>query len=83
MKRNFMYLITDMISNDIKEKNLDTTVVTPTQQAVEQAKNEVRHELSINRAKKEKLIKLEVGEMRKRLKARRLRRRKTKNKKKL
>ena len=40
------------ISNDI-DKNLDVTVVTLTQQAVEQAKNEVRHELSINRAKKE------------------------------
>ena len=39
------------ISNDSKDKNLDVTVVTPTQQAVEQAKNKVRHELSINRAK--------------------------------
>ena len=42
-------------SNDIKDKNLDVTIVTPTQHAVEQAKNEVRHELSINRAKKRKI----------------------------
>ena len=41
--------------NDIKDKNLDVTVVTPTQQAVEQAKNEVRHALSINRARKRKI----------------------------
>ena len=43
------------ISNETKDKNLDVTVVTPTQQAVEQAKNEVRQELSINRAKKRKI----------------------------
>ena len=43
------------ISNDSKDKNLDVTVVTPTQQAVEQAKNEVRQELSINRTKKRKI----------------------------
>ena len=42
------------ISNETKDKNLDVTVVTPTQQAVEQAKNEFRQELSINRAKKRK-----------------------------
>ena len=43
------------ISNDNRNKNLDVTVVTPTQQAVEQAKNEVIHETSINRAKKRKI----------------------------
>ena len=41
-------------SNDSGDKNLDVTVVTPTQQAVEQAKNEVKHETNINRAKKRK-----------------------------
>ena len=50
------------ISNDNKDKNLDVTVVTPTLQAVEQARNEVKHELTIE-LKKENLIKLEVGEM--------------------
>ena len=58
------------VSNDIKDKRLDVTVVTPTQQAVEQAKNEVKHELTINSAKKGKLIKLEVGEIPLRLKRR-------------
>ena len=43
------------VSNDIKDKRLDVTVVTPTQQAVEQAKNEVKHELTINSAKKRKI----------------------------
>ena len=41
-------------SNDSGDKNLDVTVVTSTQQAVEQAKNEVKHETNINRAKKRK-----------------------------
>ena len=58
------------VSNDIKDKRLDVTVVTPTQQAVEQAKNEVKHELTINSAKKGKLIKVEVGEIPLRLKRR-------------
>ena len=40
------------ISNDIKDKNLDVTVVTPTQQAVEHAISEVRHELSIELKRK-------------------------------
>ena len=43
------------VSNDIKDKNLDVTVVTPTQQTVEQAKNKVKHELSINSAKTRKI----------------------------
>ena len=43
------------ISNDVKDKYLDVTVVSSTQQAVEQAKNEVRNKISINRAKKRKI----------------------------
>ena len=43
------------VSNDNNDKRLDVTVVTPTQQAVEQAKNEVKHELTINSAKKRKI----------------------------
>ena len=62
--------------NDNKDKNLDVTVVTPTQQAVEQAKQE----LTINSGKKLNLSKLVERGMRLRIKREKIRR---KNKRKI
>ena len=43
-----------------KNKNIDVSIVSPAQAAVEQAKSEVRDMMDINRGKKEKCIKLVV-----------------------
>ena len=40
--------------NNNKYKNIDVSIVSPTQAAVEQAKSEVREKMDINRAKKKK-----------------------------
>ena len=41
-----------------KNKNIDVSIVSPTQAAVEQAKGEVREKMNINRGKKRKIYQI-------------------------
>ena len=58
MSKTYYVLDSDEeIEKNKKHKNIDVSIVSPTQAAVEQAKGEVREMMDINRGKKEKYIK--------------------------
>ena len=56
MSNNYYVLDSDEeIEKNKKNKNIDVSIVSPTQVAVEQAKSEVREMIDINRGKKKSI----------------------------
>ena len=60
MSKNYYVLDSDdkHEKNNNKNKNIDISVVSPTQAAVEQAKSEIREKGNINRGKKRKIYQI-------------------------
>ena len=59
--RKDFYILSDKYGdNKNTEQSTDISIVNPTQAAVDQAKSEVKNQKTINRTKKENIIRLEV-----------------------